>query len=65
MLWTSIFGSKKAKFSATGSLIAVPKLRTMLSALTDSGRESIEKWSLINVFPWLKVQMHIGCGYRP
>lgn len=33
MLWTSIFGSKKAKFSATG-LIAVPKLRTMLSALT-------------------------------
>lgn len=33
MLWTTIFGSKKAKFSATG-LLAVPKLRTMLNALT-------------------------------
>ena len=33
MLWTSKFGSKKAKFIATG-LLAVPKLRTMLHELT-------------------------------
>ncbi|MCM4152836.1 NAD(P)-dependent alcohol dehydrogenase [Arenibacter sp. N53] len=32
MLWTAIFGSKKAKFSATG-LLAVPKLRAMLTDL--------------------------------
>jgi len=33
MLWTTIFGSKKAKFSATG-LLPVPKLRAMLATLT-------------------------------
>ena len=32
MLWTAIFGNKKAKFSATG-LLAVPKLRSMLTDL--------------------------------
>ncbi|RAJ11304.1 NAD(P)-dependent alcohol dehydrogenase [Arenibacter echinorum] len=34
MLWTSKFGSKKAKFAATG-LVAVPKLRNMLHELTN------------------------------
>jgi len=34
MLWTSMFGSKKAKFSATG-ILPIPELRILLNELVD------------------------------
>ncbi len=66
MMWTSAFGKKKAKFSATG-LLKEPELRRLFSELVEIFREGSLKTVIDRQFPLEKVaeaHTYVASGHK-
>ena len=66
MIWTSFFGNKKAKFSATG-LQPAPKLRQLLKELKEIAKNGAIKMVITKRYPLEKtVEAHklVDSGHK-